>query len=82
MKTKIEELTAIDPTFQSKTYTTILNNLLVPTKAKNLLYKTYQGAAHIGIVGPQRVANYNSRYDALATQPSNSNSLYITIMYT
>ena len=51
MKTKIEELTAIDPTFKSKTFTTILNNLLVPTKAKNLLYKTYQGAAHIGIVG-------------------------------
>ena len=47
----MEELTALDPTFQSKTFTTILNNLLVPTKAKNLLYKTYQGAAHIGIVG-------------------------------
>ena len=29
-----------DPTFQSKTFTT-LNNLLASTKAKNLLYKTY-----------------------------------------
>ena len=34
LKTKILELTAIDPNFQPKTFTTTLNKLLIPTKVK------------------------------------------------
>ena len=51
LQTKITELLNQDPNFKPTTFITTINKLLVPTKVKNLIYKLYHTAAHIGTDG-------------------------------
>ena len=51
LQTKISELVNQDPNFNSTTFIATINKLLIPTKIKNLIYKLYHTAAHIGTDG-------------------------------
>ena len=49
--TKINELVNLDPNFQPTQFIDTINKLLIPTNVRNLIFKLYHTAAHIGTDG-------------------------------
>ena len=49
--TKINELVNLDPNFQPSKFIDMINKLLIPTNVRNLIFKLYHTAAHIGTDG-------------------------------